>query len=199
MDFLHKVEAIIIMDRNGRRVFAKYYPVMNLQAGPVKPGQAANIEVGTSQWATPEKQKALEEDVFKKTHDAKVTQNVAGSEGDIFLLGGHTIVYKVDPELSYYVIGGGDENEMVLSAVLSALYESLQQVLKVSSSIEERTLLENYEILLLVVDELVDDGIILETASSSIVADVAPYLEDSSTEGARKALNSINKYIKQTL
>ena len=198
MDFLHKVEAIIILNAEGGREFAKYYPVMNLTpAKAVVSATPGSVEVVTSPWATPEKQKSLEEEIFAKSHDGK--GNITGSDGDILLHDGHTIVYKVDPDLSYFVIGGGDENEMVLCAVLAALYDSLQQVLKITCSIDHRTLLENYEVLLLIVDELVDDGIILETSASSIVADVAPYVEDSSTDGAKKAISSINKYIKNNL
>jgi hypothetical protein len=196
MEFLHKVEAVVILDADGNRVFVKYYPVVLADLDGASPHKKSDsIDATTGVWATPEKQRSMEAGIHSKARDPK---RGASADGDIMIYEGHTVLYFVEQELTFVVVGSGDENEMVLNAVLQCLIESLQQVLKVST-VDKRTILEKYELLLLVVDEMIDDGVILETSSSFIVGDVAPYEMESSTEGARKALSTINKYLKQNL
>lgn len=80
-----------------------------------------------------------------------------------------------------YVVGGSDENEIVwlyarpppalnvansapsqlLYNVILALRDSLSILLK--NSTDKRTIIENYDLVTLAIDEIVDDGIILET------------------------------------
>lgn len=195
MEFLHKVEALVILDADGNRVYSKYYPVVIDEPHSSSSKKSDSIEAATAVWATSEKQRAMEAGIHTKARDPK---RASSSEGDIMIYEGHTVLFFVEQELTFIIVGSGDENEMVLNAVLQCLVESLQQVLKVST-LDKRSVLEKYEVLLLIIDEMIDDGIILETSSSIIVGDVAPYEVESSTDGARKALSSINKIIKQSL
>jgi hypothetical protein len=194
MDFLHKVEALIILDGAGERIFTKYYPTVIESSAP-KAGAATSIQAATSSWGTLEKQRQLETNISAKARDPK---RAVSTDCDIMLIDGHTVVFEVTPEVTIAVVGGADENEMVLVSVLQCLSESLQQLLKVST-LEKRALLEKYDAIVLVADEMVDDGVILETGSCFVVGDVQPFETDSSTDGARKALSTINKYIKQNL
>lgn len=191
MDFLHKVEAIVILDAEGNRVFSKYYPTVVDTSSK----KSEVIDAATGVWATPEKQRAMEANIHSKVRDPK---RAMCSDGDIVIVDGHTVLTFTEPELSFIVVGSGEENEMVLNAVLQCLVESLQQVLKVTS-LDKRTLLEKYDVLLLVVDEMIDDGVILETSSSSIVGDVAPFEVETSAEGARKAVSTLTKILKNNL
>lgn len=82
-----------------------------------------------------------------------------------------------------YVVGGGEENEILLFGVVLALRDSLSILLKFvplspflpsvlvrsvdgcfrrRNSTDKRTLIENYDLVSLAIDEIVDDGIILE-------------------------------------
>jgi hypothetical protein len=184
MDCLHQVSAIIILDNEGRRVFAKFYP--NVATG------------GLGKWASVEGQLNFEKSLHAKTRAALS----AASEGEsVLIYEGMTVLYQLDPELTYYVAGPGDENELVLAAVLRCVYESLQQLCKTVQSIDKRTLLEMYEALLLVVDETVDDGIIFETNSANVIAEIEKYVvvENQATDNAKKALQSFNRFLKQTV
>jgi hypothetical protein len=202
MDFLHKVEAIVLLDSEGRRLFAKYYPIPRVDSaaagGAGKAASKDSISDFTSgPWPTVDLQRKFEEGLQKKATQQKgPTWN---GEDDVLLLDGHTVLYRMDPEVSYFVVGGAEENELVLLSMLNCLYESLQQVVKVSGAIDKRTLLENYEALLLIVDELVDDSVILENNSSNVVSEVSPFTEQVPGESARKALANINRYLKQNL
>lgn len=54
----------------------------------------------------------------------------------------------------------------MIYAVVMAIREALEMLLRVS--VDKTTLLENYDLLSLVVDEVVDDGIVLETDAVTI-------------------------------
>ncbi|KAI6250548.1 putative coatomer subunit zeta [Erysiphe necator] len=70
-----------------------------------------------------------------------------------------------------YVIGGIDENEVMLYNVIIALRDSLHLLFK--QTVDKRTVIENYDLVALTVDEIVDDGIILETDSTIIAQRVS--------------------------
>lgn len=88
----------------------------------------------------------------------------------------------MESDVMLYVVGGSDENEIVWSQhrllldmctwltrlyhkllynVILALRDSLSILLK--NSTDKRTIIENYDLITLAIDEIVDDGIILET------------------------------------
>jgi hypothetical protein len=60
-----------------------------------------------------------------------------------------------------YVVGPSSENEIFLFNVILALRDSLNILLK--NSTDKRTIIENYDLVSLAIDEIVDDGIVLET------------------------------------
>jgi coatomer subunit zeta len=67
-----------------------------------------------------------------------------------------------------YVIGGAEENEIMLYLVVVALRDCLDALLKYSllnelvvdfsHSIDKRSILENYDLVALCIDEICDDG-----------------------------------------
>lgn len=184
MDCLHKVAAFVILDADGRRMFGKYYD-------DVSSGAA-------SKWPTREAQALLERAVHGKVRNALAAQT---NDGDVLLHEGNTIVYMVDPELTYFIVGPADENELVLSVALSCVYESMQGLQKTTQALDKRTLLEEYDALLLVVDEIIDDGVVLETNPQNVMPEVQPYVqpENQAADGAKKALLSVNRFLKQNL
>lgn len=106
-----------------------------------------------------EEQLAFEKILFTKTH--RVQAEIAVLEGNI------TAVYMAAGDMFLYVCGSGDGNELILVSVLNALNDSLSQVL--GGNPDKRSLLESLDVVMLVVDELVDNGVILETDPDLIV------------------------------
>lgn len=127
----------------------------------------------TQPYATVKDQKAFEKGLLEKT--AKTTSDVLAYDGKV-------IVFKMESDVMLYVVGGSDENEIVrvsyqfpcplqgladvvlcqlLYNVILALRDSLSILLK--NSTDKRTIIENYDLVALGIDEIVDDGIILET------------------------------------
>uniref|UniRef100_A0A3Q3W532 Coatomer subunit zeta n=1 Tax=Mola mola TaxID=94237 RepID=A0A3Q3W532_MOLML len=106
-------------------------------------------------------QKNFEKNVFNKTHKA---------DNEIAFLEGMTIVYKTSIDLFFYVVGSAQENELMLMSVLNCLFESLSQILK--KNVERRCLLDNMEGVFLVVDEIIDGGVILESDPQQVLQKV---------------------------
>merc|ERR1712061_584361 len=114
---------------NGARILAKYYDE------EIFPNTAA--------------QKKFEKTLFTKTHKANA---------EIIMLDGLTCLYKSIVDLFFYAIGSGQENEMLLMAVLDCLFNSVSDILR--KNVDKRSLTGSMELILLAVDEMIDGGII---------------------------------------
>uniref|UniRef100_A0A8C7T5N9 Coatomer subunit zeta n=1 Tax=Oncorhynchus mykiss TaxID=8022 RepID=A0A8C7T5N9_ONCMY len=97
---LYTVKAVLILDNDGERLYAKYYD---------------------ETYPTVKEQKAFEKNIFNKTHR---------TDSEIALLEGLTVVYKSNIDLYFYVIGSSHENELMLMSVLNCLFDSLSQMLR---------------------------------------------------------------------
>jgi len=77
----------------------------------------------------------------------------------------------------------------VLQTVLTALFEAMSILLR--GQVDKRQLLENYELLLLTLDELVDNGIVLETDPQVLVDRVS--MKDAVAEQPAEGLEGISR------
>jgi hypothetical protein len=146
---LYAIDAFLILDNEGKRLYAKYYT-------PPKQPQA------DSPLAMLKQQTAFEEALFKKTFK---------EHADIILFESHIVVYKEVTDFLIYVIGGLDENELGLVSVLDGFKDALEKVL--NFQVDKRAIQEHYDKVSIAVDETIDDGVILETESSIIAARVS--------------------------
>ncbi|KAE9550557.1 hypothetical protein FO519_006215 [Halicephalobus sp. NKZ332] len=108
---------------------------------------------------TDKEQSAFEKSLFQKTHKAN---------SEIILLDGLICVYRSNVDLFFYVIGSANENELILCSVLNCLYDSVSTVLR--KNVEKKALFDNLDVIILILDELVDDGVILDTDPASVVS-----------------------------
>ncbi|KAG5855103.1 coatomer subunit zeta-1-like isoform X1 [Anguilla rostrata] len=115
----------------------------------------------TELYPSMKEQKNFESNVFNKTHKA---------DNEIAFLEGMTIVYKSSIDLFFYVVGSAQENELMLMLVLNCLFDSLSQILR--KNVEKRCLLENLDGVFLVVDEIIDGGVILESDPQQVIQKV---------------------------
>lgn len=189
MEGLHRIEAFIILDYSGRRVFSKYF---NNSLEDIKspwPHISAQLEF----------EKTIKNKVVTPDGDGPVTT----PEGDVLLCDGHIVVFHRDTELLFFTVGPAHENELVISTVQSTIIDSLTQILKGQggAGFDKRQLLENFFLLCLILDEVVEDGVVLETSVSGVTAEVAPYAvpDNQAADGAKKAFRQLNKYLKQNL
>ncbi len=96
---------------------------------------------------TIKEQQRLEQLLFEKTKRLS---------SDILLFENLIVVYKPVVDCFCYVLGGLDENEIMLSNVLQTFIDSLAFVMK--NQVEKSTILQNMQSCLLCLDEIIDDG-----------------------------------------
>ena len=138
------VKAILLLDQDGKRVHAKYYG---------------------SSFPDKETQQKYEAKLYAKTKGT-----IARNEAEIILLENAVSVYKSGSDVTFYVVGSTLENEIILAEVLDGLFDSLSILLR--DNLEKRVILEHLELVFLIVDELVDGGVILETDGKALASRV---------------------------
>ncbi|KAK4139055.1 putative coatomer subunit zeta [Dichotomopilus funicola] len=151
---LYSVNAILILSsEDGSRIFTKYYtPPHQTASNPSAPSASS------SPYPDKTAQTRFEKGLLAKT--AKQT-------GDILLYDNRIVLYKMESDVALYIVGSVDENEILLYNVLLALRDSLHLLFK--QSVDKRTVVENYDLVSLAVDEICDDGVVLETDPTIIV------------------------------
>ncbi|OAQ99836.1 hypothetical protein LLEC1_01881 [Akanthomyces lecanii] len=168
---LFSVQAILVLStEDGSRIFAKYFtpphaastgnnapPLMPLVRRSSSPHSRL-----TNPYSDTKSQKAFEKGLIEKT--AKQT-------GDIILYDNRIVLYKLESDVMIYLVGAADENEILLYNTLLAFRDSLHLLFK--QSVDKRTIVENYDLVSLAIDEIVDDGIILETDPTIVVQRVS--------------------------
>ncbi|KAI9673938.1 MAG: Golgi-to-ER vesicle coat component [Caeruleum heppii] len=166
---LFAVNAILILSPDdSSRILAKYYSAPHPPAGV---SEKSTSYPGANPYPTLKEQKAFEKGLVEKT--AKQTS-------DIILYDNRVVLFKVESDVMLYVVGGADENEIMLYNVILALRDSLNLLLK--NSVDKRTIIENYDLVSLAIDEIIDDGIILETDPMVVAARVSrPPVQDIAT------------------
>ena len=138
------------------------------------------------QFTTVKEQKDFEKSIFEKTHKAN---------SEIVMLDQMTILYRNHMDVFFYVVGSVNQNEIMLSSVLNCLFDSLNQILR--KSVEKKSLYDNLDAVLLTVDELCDNGILLETEPNTIAQRVSlkeaevPYTEQTVMDVVKSAKEQI--------
>ena len=140
-----QLSAIIITDGDGERIVSKFWSAQDF------PNAAAEQD--------------FERKLFKKTKAIGVRP-----EAEVLMLDGFTVVFKAGPDVTFAVVGPGDENDLMLVAVLDALWDTMSLLLK--GVVEKRTILAHLELLLLTLDELVEGGVPFELDAHTIEARV---------------------------
>lgn len=113
---LYSVQAVLILAADGApenaRIYTKYYEPPHTSVTSTAPVQ---------QYKTVKEQKAFEKGLLDKT--AKQTS-------DVILYDNKVVVFKMESDVMLYVVGGADENEILLYNVILALRDSLSLLLK---------------------------------------------------------------------
>lgn len=113
---LYSVQAVLILAADGApenaRMYTKYYEAPHTSTTNPPPAQP---------YKTVKEQKAFEKGLLEKT--AKQTS-------DVILYDNKVVVFKMEGDVMLYVVGGPDENEILLYNVILALRDSLSILLK---------------------------------------------------------------------
>jgi len=139
---LYTIKGIVLLDNDGKRLWANYYDPDIL--------------------ASQKEQLKFEKSLFVKSNKANI------EDVDVVMLDNLTILYKSKVDLYFYVIGGPKENELLLMSILNCVFESMSLILR--KSVEMSNVYENMDMIMLAMDEICDNGIILE-CDAMVVAD----------------------------
>jgi coatomer subunit zeta len=111
--------AILILDSDGNRILAKYYQPPHL--GAHLPPQKYITTPQPNPYPTLKDQKHFEKGLFEKTKK---------QTSDVILYDNKLVVYKQAVDATLYVIGGSEENEIMLYLVVVALRDCLDVLLR---------------------------------------------------------------------
>ena len=126
---LFSVNAILILSADdSSRILAKYYSAPHPPAGATA---TSTDYPGANPYPTLKLQKAFEKGLSEKT--AKQTS-------DIILYDNKVVVFKTEGDVMLYVVGGANENEIMLYSVTLALRDALAILLKYVSLDSDKTL-----------------------------------------------------------
>lgn len=157
---LYTVRGVVILDTaTGERLAAKYSPWW----------QGA---------ATVKDQIALEKKLHAKTRPGKKGRSGSGSGGvEILMLDDTIVLHRAGTGVRLFVIGAQDENELLLLGVLNTVWDALLTALFpqpgstgvfAGGALDRQAIVDNFDTALLVLDEALDDGVILESDASLV-------------------------------
>ena len=116
---LSSVNAILLLSTDDRsRILTKYY------SAPHMPKDSPS----TKPYPTVKEQKAFEKGLMEKTNK---------SSGDVILYDGRIVVFKMEGDVMMYVVGGSEENEILLFGVVLCLRDALSILLKYKGPIHK--------------------------------------------------------------
>ena len=101
------IKNLLLLDAEGKRIAVKYY------------GET---------WGTSAIEQAFEKSLFTKTQRSN-----ARGEPEVIMFDSVVSVFKTIGDISFYVTGDQDENEIVLLTVLQAFYEAVTLLLRYAS------------------------------------------------------------------
>ncbi|CDI97605.1 coatomer protein complex subunit zeta 1 [Echinococcus multilocularis] len=178
---LYAVKAILILDNEGKRIIVKVWKYTFFTHRQYYDNTFPSLKA----------QLDFEKKLFSKTSKS--------AYAEITLFDGTTCVHRTTSDIYFYIIGDVNENELMLMNVLTCLHDSITQILR--GNLEKKTLLDNLELIYLAVDELCDEGIIMEYDSAVLASRVGIKPEETSLseQTVTQAMQAAREQIKMAL
>jgi len=142
------VKGVVVLDNEGKRIIAKYY------------NSPKGLE-GNSQ------QRAFERALFLKSNKQGSSKPLNQFENDIMTVENYVAIFRCYVDMTIYILGDKEDNELVLAQVLDTVHDCLDKVFK--HSIERKSLINNMTAVILVIDELIDQGIMMALDHQTIL------------------------------
>ena len=135
------IRFVVILDNNGKTIYSKYY---------------------TEEFENIKDQKDFE----KKICLASANLNVAKNDVDIFTLSNYVIVSKICGEVAIFVGANEGDNEVLLGNFYDIFESSLFEV--IFDSLTKEKLMNSYEQLVIIIDEMINEGVVMNSNVDSI-------------------------------
>ena len=118
-----------------------------------------------------------------------INNNIQRNDVDIFIFDNYTIVSKISPEIAIFI--GSDENTN--ECLLVNFYDTLEYCLFniIENSLTKEKLLKNYDKIVILIDELINDGLIMNINVDNI--DKIIKLENDNFNNSNENNNNSNE------
>ena len=113
--YVGDVRGVILLDNEGQRIIAKYY-------------NSAGTQLETNQ-----NQKSFERQLFVKSSKQSATgssRNVNSYENDIMLVDNYVAIFRTYSDMTIFIVGLADDNELILGLVLDCIHECFDRIFK---------------------------------------------------------------------
>ena len=135
----------------------------------------------------------------QRSFENKVVSQHSQNSTDAVIVGDALALYKVNNGTYFCIIGSIDENPYILESALDALHQAISTLVR--GITDRRTLLENLDYVVLVIDEVIDDGILLEVDYQAIVNRVAtdtevPLSDQTFAQAFQSARSTLDSLLK---
>ncbi|SCM01151.1 coatomer subunit zeta, putative [Plasmodium chabaudi chabaudi] len=198
---IKQLDAIIMLDEDGKRIAVKYYTnvlenkddnknrnqggsnLMNSNQLYSKENMNSFYDETYNDLKTVDDQKQFEHDIVDKVKKMSSLMN----EIEIVVSNQYIILCLPVNDIYIFVVGDENSNELVLYEVMKAIQDSLNNI--TNNNIGKKQLIDKLDSVFLLFDEIIDNGIIMETNSNIIVNRL--YMN----EGDIQDLTSLNQAI----
>ena len=93
----------------------------------------------------------------------------------------YVAIFRTYSDMTIFIVGMADDNELILGMVLDCIHECFDRIFK--GQIERRSLISNMSGVILVIDELFDQGIIMNLEPTIILTRIKTSKSSSGHSG----------------
>ncbi|CDO62799.1 coatomer subunit zeta, putative [Plasmodium reichenowi] len=195
---IKQLEGIVILDSDGNRIAVKYYndklifkeeKLQNFNCSY----ESINYGMDTyNDFKTVEDQKLFEKDITEKIK--KLGLNYS-NETEILLLNKYVILCLSINDIVIYIIGDDNDNEIILYEIIETVHQALNNI--TNNHIGKKQLIDKLDSVYLILDEIADSGIIMETSASVIINRL--YMNESDIQEQHTPLNQAISSAKENI
>jgi hypothetical protein len=180
---LHVVQALLILDNEGRKLFGKYYTDQVVAKSVRSDQQQQQQQQDDGKEEAKREQRAAFERKLWTTLRKRPT-------GEVALVDRHLVLYKHNLDVTVFLVGSAhalDCNELMLQVTLEGFFEALDTLLKYTiflliliiiitlticrPQVDKRAILDEYDTVVHLADACIDlGGVILDPEAASLVS-----------------------------
>ena len=149
--YVGDIKGVILLDNEGQRIIAKYYN-----------------SKGTY-FETFQSQKSFEKQIFLKSskQSGSGARGANSFENDIMTVDNYVAIFRMYSDFTIFIVGHSDDNELILGMVLDCIHECFDRIFR--HNIERKALINNMSGVILVIDELFDQGVVMHLDPNTIL------------------------------
>ncbi|CAJ1407414.1 unnamed protein product [Effrenium voratum] len=167
-DGLVQILALLVLDTDGGRLAVKY-------------NSLARKEL----WQTVKQQVAFEKRVINKLPKPSATR----SDVDVAVIDDYTVIFQACNDVVVAAVAAASENELVVLELAEGMFNALSSACQsqsfLSSGLTKQLVLDNLSDVLFILDEVTDNGVIMETDDEKISARIKMIDETEVTQSAQ--------------